>query len=64
MAKVAGTDKAVAITKLAREALQADAPVQGRNRTRTHRDRALRSAGTFSNACHVAIVDVDVETGM
>jgi carbon-monoxide dehydrogenase large subunit len=63
MAKVAGTDKAIAIAKLAREAY-----------TQTHRfngeiDPGLTETGhydppgTFSNACHVAIVDVDIETG-
>ncbi len=63
MAKVAGTDKAIAIAKLAREAY-----------TQTHRFKGdiepgltetghYDPPGTFSNACHVAIVDVDVETG-
>ncbi|HEY7232326.1 MAG TPA: xanthine dehydrogenase family protein molybdopterin-binding subunit [Pseudolabrys sp.] len=63
MAKVAGTDRTIAIAKLAREAY-----------TQTHRfngeiDPGLTETGhydppgTFSNACHVAIVDVDIETG-
>jgi carbon-monoxide dehydrogenase large subunit len=63
LAKVAGTDRAIAIARLAREAY-----------TQTHRfkgeiDPGLTETGhydppgTFSNACHVAIVDVDVETG-
>ena len=63
MAKVAGTDKAIAIARLAREAY-----------TQTHRFKGdiepgftetghYDPPGTFSNACHVAIVDVDVETG-
>jgi len=62
-AKVAGTDKTIPIAKLAREAY-----------TQTHRfkgeiEPGLTEAGhydppgTFSNACHVAIVEVDVETG-
>jgi aerobic carbon-monoxide dehydrogenase large subunit len=62
-AKVAGTDRAIPIAKLAREAY-----------TQTHRfkgeiDPGLTETGhydppgTFSNACHIAIVDVDVETG-
>ena len=63
VAKVAGTDKTIAIAKLAREAY-----------TQTHRFRGqiepgltetghYDPPGTFSNACHAAIVDVDVETG-
>lgn len=63
VAKVAGTDKAIAIAKLAREAY-----------TQTHRFKGdiepgltetghYDPPGTFSNACHAAIVDVDVDTG-
>ncbi len=64
MAKVAGTDKAIAIAKLAREAY-----------TQTHRFKGdirarLTETGHYDLhpvlspiACHVAIVDVDVETG-
>jgi carbon-monoxide dehydrogenase large subunit len=62
-AKVAGTDRSVAIAKIAREAY-----------TQTHRFKGdiepgltetghYDPPGTFSNACHVAIVEVDVETG-
>ncbi len=62
-AKVAGTDRAVAISTMAREAY-----------TQTHRfkgeiDPGLSETGhydppgTFSNACHVAIVELDAETG-
>ncbi len=62
-AKVSGTDRAVPISALARAAYH-----------QTHRfngaiDPGLREradydpAGTFSNACHVAIVEVDAETG-
>jgi carbon-monoxide dehydrogenase large subunit len=63
MAMVAGTDRTIPIAKLAREAY-----------TQTHRFRGeiepgltetghYDPPGTFSNACHAAIVDVDVETG-
>jgi aerobic carbon-monoxide dehydrogenase large subunit len=62
VAKVAGTDRAVSIATLAREAY-----------TQTHRYAGIEPGlteqgsydppGTFSNACHVAIVDVDSETG-
>jgi len=62
-ARVAGTDRAVSIASMAREAY-----------TQTHRfkgeiDPGITETGhydppgTFSNACHVAIVEVDVETG-
>jgi carbon-monoxide dehydrogenase large subunit len=62
-AKVAGTDRTIPISRLAREAY-----------TQTHRfkgeiDPGLTETGhydppgTFSNACHIATVEVDVETG-
>lgn len=62
-AVVRGTDQGVEIPELARKAYH-----------QTHllgpeRDPGLRAtasydpAGTFSNACHVAIVEVDIETG-
>jgi carbon-monoxide dehydrogenase large subunit len=61
-AKVAGTDRSVPIARLAREAY-----------TQTHRYDGIEPGlteqgsydppGTFSNACHVAVVEVDAETG-
>jgi carbon-monoxide dehydrogenase large subunit len=62
-ARVAGTDRAVPIADMARQAY-----------TQTHRFRGeiepglsetgnYDPAGTFSNACHVAQVEVDPETG-
>ena len=61
-ATVAGTDRSVPVEALARAAYH-----------QTHRfkdlDPGIRESatydppGTFSNACHVAIVDVDVDTG-
>jgi carbon-monoxide dehydrogenase large subunit len=61
-ARVAGTDRAVSIAQLAREAY-----------TQTHRFKGIEPGitetgnydppGTFSNACHAAIVEVDIETG-
>jgi carbon-monoxide dehydrogenase large subunit len=61
-AKVAGTDRAVSIAQLAREAY-----------TQTHRFGEIEPGltetgiydppGTFSNACHVAEVEVDIDTG-
>ena len=61
-AKVAGTDRAIAIATLARQAYtqwhRFDEPEPGLTETATY-----DPPGTFSNACHVAIVEVDVETG-
>jgi len=61
-AKVKGTDRSVAIATLARAAYH-----------QAHRFKNLSPGlnesahydppGTFSNACHVAVVEVDVETG-
>jgi carbon-monoxide dehydrogenase large subunit len=61
-ARVAGTDRSVSIAALARAAYH-----------QSHRFKDLSPGlaesahydppGTFSNACHVAIVEVDVETG-
>jgi aerobic carbon-monoxide dehydrogenase large subunit len=61
-AKVTGTDRAVAIAGLARAAYhQAHhfKDIAPGLTASAHYD----PPGTFSNACHVAIVDVDVETG-
>ena len=63
MAKVAGTDKAVAITKLAREAYTQTHRFKGEIEPGLTETGHYDPPGTFSNACHVAIVDVDVETG-
>jgi carbon-monoxide dehydrogenase large subunit len=61
-AKVAGTDRSITIAKLAREAY-----------TQTHKFGGIEPGltesgtydppGTFSNACHIAICEVDIETG-
>jgi carbon-monoxide dehydrogenase large subunit len=61
-ARVAGTDRAISIAQLAREAYM-----------QTHRFKGVEPgitetgnydpSGTFSNACHAAIVEVDIETG-
>jgi carbon-monoxide dehydrogenase large subunit len=61
-AKVAGTDRAISIARLARESY-----------TQTHKFGGIEPGvsetgtydpgGTFSNACHVAFVEVDIETG-
>jgi len=61
-AKVSGTDRTVPIAALARNAYHQSFRFKDS-------DPGLRAAaaydpaGTFSNACHVAIVEVDIETG-
>lgn len=61
-AKVSGTDRAIPIATLARTAYHQSFRFKDS-------DPGLRAAadydpaGTFSNACHVAIVEVDAETG-
>ncbi len=61
-AKVSGTDRAVPIASLARAAYHQSFRFKDS-------DPGLRAAadydpeGTFSNACHVAVVEVDIETG-
>lgn len=61
-AAVAGTDRSVAIADLARAAFHQShrfpAVSNGLKETATY-----DPAGTFSNACHAVIVEVDVETG-
>ena len=63
VAKVAGTDRALPIATLARAAYHqahrfgADIG-PGLNETATY-----DPSGTFSNACHAAVVEVDIETG-
>ncbi|HEU4917587.1 MAG TPA: xanthine dehydrogenase family protein molybdopterin-binding subunit [Acidimicrobiia bacterium] len=62
-AVVRGTDKGVSIPEVARVAHHQS------HRLKPGRDPGLRAvatydpAGTFSNACHVAVVEVDIETG-
>jgi carbon-monoxide dehydrogenase large subunit len=61
-ARVAGTDRAIAFAALARaayhQAHRFKDETPGISESATY-----DPAGTFSNACHVAVVEVDVETG-
>ena len=62
-AKVAGTDRSVSIAKMAREAYTQTHRFNGEIEPGLTETGTYDPPGTFSNACHVAIVEVDVETG-
>ncbi|MBI2715432.1 MAG: xanthine dehydrogenase family protein molybdopterin-binding subunit [Rhizobiales bacterium] len=62
-AKVAGTDRFVSIAKMAREAYHQTHRFKGEIEPGLTETGSYDPPGTFSNACHVAIVEVDVETG-
>jgi carbon-monoxide dehydrogenase large subunit len=61
-ARVTGTDRAVGIAELARAAYHQTPRFGGLTPGLTE-SATYDPPGTFSNACHIAIVDVDVETG-
>ena len=62
-ARVAGTDRAIAIETLARAAYHQAHRFKGEIGPGIADTATYDPAGTFSNACHVAMVEVDVETG-
>ena len=62
-AKVAGTDRSITIAKMAREAYTQTHRFNGEIEPGLTETGSYDPPGTFSNACHVAIVEVDVETG-
>ena len=62
-AKVAGTDRCITIAKMAREAYTQTHRFKGEIEPGLTETGSYDPPGTFSNACHVAIVEVDVETG-
>ena len=62
-AKVAGTDRSVPIAALAREAYTQTHRFNGDIEPGLTETGTYDPPGTFSNACHVAIVEVDIETG-
>ena len=63
IAKVSGTDRAVPIAALARAAYHQTHRFKGEIGPGLHESADYDPSGTFSNACHVAIVEVDAETG-
>src|SRR5262249_1741311 len=62
-AKVAGTDRSVPIETLARAAYHQLPRFKGEIEPGIAESATYDPPGTFSNACHVAIVEVDPETG-
>jgi carbon-monoxide dehydrogenase large subunit len=60
-AKVAGTDRSISIAKVARESYT-QAHKFGGTEPGISETGTYDPAGTFSNACHVAFVEVDIET--
>ncbi len=63
VAKVAGTDRSLPIETLARAAYHQLHRFKGEIEPGIAESATYDPPGTFSNACHVAIVEVDVETG-
>ncbi len=62
-AGVSGTDRAVAIAALARAAYHQTHRFKGAITPGLAESAHYDPPGTFSNACHVAVVEVDIETG-
>ncbi|HEY6821678.1 MAG TPA: xanthine dehydrogenase family protein molybdopterin-binding subunit [Burkholderiales bacterium] len=60
-ARVKGTDKTIEIARIARAAYQQSHLVDGGPGLRE--SATYDPDGTFSNACHAAIVEVDIQTG-
>jgi aerobic carbon-monoxide dehydrogenase large subunit len=63
VAKVTGTDRALPVATLARAAYHEIHRFSGDIAPGLTESGTYDPAGTFSNACHAAIVEVDVETG-
>ncbi len=62
-AKVSGTDRSVPIATMARQAYYQTHRFKGELEPGLTETGAYDPPGTFSNACHVAIVRVDIDTG-
>jgi carbon-monoxide dehydrogenase large subunit len=62
-AKVAGTDRAVSVAAMAREAYTQTHRFKGEIEPGITETGTYDPPGTFSNACHVAIVSLDADTG-
>jgi carbon-monoxide dehydrogenase large subunit len=64
VARVAGTDRAIPIAELARAAYHQIHLFKGEIDPAISETATYDPPGTFSNACHAGIVEVDPETGM
>ena len=62
-AEVAGTDRRITIAAMAREAYHQTHRFKGEIEPGLTEKGSYDPPGTFSNACHVAIVEVDIQTG-
>jgi carbon-monoxide dehydrogenase large subunit len=62
-AYVAGTDRSISISAMARAAYHQTFMFKGEIEPGLSESASYDPPGTFSNACHVAIVEVDIETG-
>lgn len=63
VARVAGTDRVIALETLARAAYHQTHRFKGEVTPGIAESATYDPPGTFSNACHLAVVDVDVDTG-
>jgi aerobic carbon-monoxide dehydrogenase large subunit len=63
VARIAGTDRTLAIEELARAAYHQAHLFKGEIEPGISETATYDPAGTFSNACHAAIVELDAETG-
>src|SRR5262249_4473323 len=63
LARVAGTDREIALATLARTAYHQTHRFKGEITPGIAESATYDPPGTFSNACHLALVEVDVETG-
>lgn len=62
-AHVIGTDRSVSIASMARAAYHQAYIFKGEIEPGLSENATYDPSGTFSNACHVAVVEVDIETG-
>ena len=62
-ARVAGTDRSIPMTMLARAAYHQAHRFRGEVTPGIAESATYVPVGTFSNACHIAVVEVDIETG-
>src|SRR5262249_41868151 len=62
-ARVAGTDRAIPLAELARAAYHQTHRFKGEVTPGISESATYDPSGTFSNACHAAVLEVDIETG-